>query len=233
MKALVLGSTGKTGFQVVKQLLQHDLQVQAIARSDEKFKNIHDENLELIVRSIYDIDTVNMTGLLTDVDLIVSCLGHNLTLKGIFGKPHYLVTESVAKAVEHAPKERRVQFILMSTTACLPADSGEKFSFGEKLVMSFMRRILPPQRDNERALKYLERECTGNNNIEWVAVRPDTLTIDDKVSAYRVFDSLQRSPVFNAGQTSRINVAAFMAELATDETAWNTWKFKAPVIYNA
>lgn len=53
-----------------------------------------------------------------------------------------------------------------------------------------------------------------------------------KVSAYEIIESPKRSPVFDAGKTSRINVAHFIIELLLNEDWWDLWKFKMPVIYN-
>lgn len=55
---------------------------------------------------------------------------------------------------------------------------------------------------------------------------------EDKVTRYEAHASPTRSALFNAGQTSRINVAHFMADLITDDDTWNRWKGKMPVIYN-
>jgi hypothetical protein len=68
--------------------------------------------------------------------------------------------------------------------------------------------------------------------IEWAAVRPDTLIDEMETSDFAVHPSPIRSAIFDAGVTSRINVASFMADLITDNDAWNEWKGKMPVIYN-
>jgi hypothetical protein len=82
-------------------------------------------------------------------------------------------------------------------------------------------------------LEYLlEKTGKGNTHIEWIAVRPDTLINEAEVSEYTVHPSPVRSPIFNAGKTSRINVANFMACLLKDEELWKQWKFRTPVIYN-
>ena len=93
--------------------------------------------------------------------------------------------------------------------------------------------MLPPQADNEQAADYL-RVTIGQDDrfIEWVVVRPDTLINDDKVTGYEVYASPTRSPIFNAGSTSRINVAHFMADLITSDNTWKRWKGQMPVIYN-
>jgi len=79
------------------------------------------------------------------------------------------------------------------------------------------------------------RTGIGQNHptIEWAAVRPDGLTDEDEVTPYDVHPSPIRSAIFDAGQTSRINVAHFMAELITDDGMWAEWKGRMPVIYNS
>jgi hypothetical protein len=63
-------------------------------------------------------------------------------------------------------------------------------------------------------------------------VRPDTLINEDQVTGYEVHPSPTRSAIFNAGTSSRINVAHFMADLITNSDTWSQWKGKMPVIYN-
>jgi hypothetical protein len=69
--------------------------------------------------------------------------------------------------------------------------------------------------------------------VEWVAVRPDSLVNDDEESPYEIFDSPIKNILKNSGETSRINVSHFMAELANDDVIWYKWKYKTPVLYNA
>ena len=68
--------------------------------------------------------------------------------------------------------------------------------------------------------------------IEWVAVRPDGLIDEPEVSAYTIHASPTRSAIFDAGKTSRINVADCMSRLIEDATLWKRWKGQMPVIYN-
>ena len=233
MKVLVLGATGQTGYHVVKQFLENSIQVKAIVRSAEKFKdNQSDKNLKLFTENILDIEDKKLKEILADVDVVISCLGHNISLKGIFGKPHYLVTEAIKKIIDNSNDKNPKKIILMNTTACLNTKQKEKFTFGESIIMGIMRSLLPPQRDNERALKYLEEKLNGEDVFEWIAVRPDTLITQEQVTDYEIFESTQRSPIFNAGKTSRINVAHFIMKLVSNEDLWNEWVHKTPVIYN-
>jgi hypothetical protein len=68
--------------------------------------------------------------------------------------------------------------------------------------------------------------------MQWIVVRPDTLTNDAVVSEYAVWPSPVRSALFNPGKTSRINVAHFMADLMTNDANWDKWRGKMPVIYH-
>ena len=93
--------------------------------------------------------------------------------------------------------------------------------------------MLPPHVDNEKAADFLRIEIgQDDREIEWAAVRPDTLIDEDRVSDYEVHVSPTRSAIFNAGTTSRINVGHFMAELITDDETWSKWQGQMPVIYN-
>ena len=101
------------------------------------------------------------------------------------------------------------------------------------MVTGLVRLLLPPQIDNEKAADFLRIKIGQSNNlIEWVAVRPDSLIDEDTITPYDVVPSPTRSAIFNAGKTSRVNVAHFMADLITNETLWTEWQGKMPVIYN-
>lgn len=235
MNILIVGATGATGSQLVKQLLFSGHHVTAIVRSKAKLEGLTGD-LNLLEASLLEMTDEELIQITKGCDVVASCLGHNLTRKGLFGKPRRLVTDATRKLceaiVQHKPA-KPVKFILMNTTANRNRDLEEKVSFGHRLIIGLLRLLLPPHVDNEQAADYL-RVVIGQNNpyIEWAAVRPDGLVDEDAVSKYIVHPSPTRDPVFNAGTVSRINVAAFMAELATDEKLWKEWKGQMPVIYS-
>ncbi|HSR17943.1 MAG TPA: NAD(P)H-binding protein, partial [Ignavibacteriaceae bacterium] len=164
---------------------------------------------------------------------VVCCLGHNITFKGIYGKPRELVSNAVKKITETIIlTDAKIKLILMSTTAFTNKEINEKNNLGEKIVFSLLEMLLPPHCDNMHAANYLINNVGENEKIEWVAVRPDSLVNEDKESEYEIFESPVRSPIFNSGKTSRINVSHFMAELLCNDKLWQEWKFKFPVLYN-
>jgi len=239
MKILVVGATGATGRLLVEQLLGRGQDVKVIVRSPDKLPDFpqNRDHLTVIHASVLDLSDPEMARHVSGCDAVASCLGHNITLKGIYGRPRRLVTEAARRlcnAIKANKPGKPVRYVLMNTTGNSNRDLNERRSFGESFVMGLIRLLLPPQVDNEKAADYL-RTGIGQNDaaVEWVAVRPDTLTDEENVSRYEAHPSPVRSAIFNPGKTSRINVAHFMAELITDDKTWETWKGQMPVIYNA
>lgn len=93
--------------------------------------------------------------------------------------------------------------------------------------MDLIRLLIPPQLDNETAADYLRLNIGQNHeNIQWVAVRPDSLINESNVTGYELHASPTRSPIFNTGKTSRTNVRNFMARLLLKMTYGKNGKRK-------
>ncbi len=238
MTTLVVGASGATGRLLVKQLLDRSLKVKVIVRSPDKLpENIRSHrNLSVIHASVLDLSDSEMAQHVNGCDAVASCLGHSLNLKGIYGHPRMLVTDTTRRlcnAIKANKPDQPVRFVLMNTTGNSNRDIPERISFGQKFVIFLIRVLLPPQLDNERAADYLRIKIGQNDRIiEWAAVRPDTLIDNNEVTDYEVYSSPIRSAIFDAGVTSRINVGNFMADLITENDIWNKWKGQMPVIYN-
>lgn len=237
MTILVVGASGATGRLLVKELLNRGEKVTAIVRSTEKLTELlKNEKLTVIKASVLELSETEMFAYVKDCDAVASCLGHNISFSGIYGQPRRLVTETARRlcaAIEANKPKKPVKFVLMNTTGNRNRDLNEPISFAEKVVLALLRLLLPPQADNEKAADFLRTKIGQNNKvIQWTAVRPDGLIDEEYASEYTVHPSPARSAVFNAGKTSRINVAHFMAELITNSSTWNKWKGQMPVIYN-
>lgn len=235
MKTLVLGASGATGKLVVAQLLDQNIPAKILIRESATIpdKFIKNENIEIIKGNVHGFSLEEIQELITDCDSIVCCLGHNISFKGLFGKPRRLVADTVEKITaaiqaSNSPKK----FILMSTTAYTNKYQGETNTLLEKLVFKLLEFILPPHKDNILATNHLIYKLGNSKMVEWVALRPDSLIDEDTKSEYKLFESKIRSPLHNAGKTSRINVAHFMVDLASNKGSWEKWKHKTPVIYN-
>lgn len=238
MTILIAGASGATGQHLVHLLLNQGHKVKAIVRSPERFPgHLKDhKDLELIKASILDMRDDKLSQDLKGCDAVASCLGHNLTFKGVFGSPRRLVRDSVMKlcrTIQDIKPRKPIRFVLMNTSGNQNRDLRESVSATQKIVVSMIRLLIPPHADNEEAADFLRTEVGQNHHeVEWVAVRPDGLIDEDEVSAYDVHPSPVRSAIFNPGKTSRINVAHFMTKLITDDSTWKRWKGQMPVIYN-
>jgi len=238
MTTLVVGASGATGRLLVEQLLNRGESVRVIVRTESNLPEAlnHHENLSIIRASVLDLSDAELAQHVKGCDAVASCLGHNISLKGMFGHPRLLVTDATRRlcgAIKVNRPQRPVKFVLMNTTANRNRDLSEPISFVQTCVMWLLGLVLPPQRDNEKAADFLRTEIGQNDAvIEWSAVRPDGLIDESDVTEYEVHPSPIRSALFDAGTTSRINVGHFMAELITDSDTWSKWKGQMPVIYN-
>ena len=235
MKILVIGASGATGKLVVSKLIENNHSVKVIIRKTAIFPKelIGNNKIEIIKGNITDFTITQLTEIISNCDAVISCLGHNITFKGIFGKPRKLVAYSIQK-IEESIKllDKNYKLILMSTTAYTNKSDGEKNTFGEKIIFDLLKVLLPPHADNVTVGNFLIKNINKTTKIEWVAVRPDSLIDEASASEYIVVENKIRSPIFNPGKTSRINVANFMCELLTNDLLWENWKYKTPVIYN-
>ncbi len=237
-KTLVVGASGATGKLLVADLLKRDVEVTAIVRTSSSLISTFKKypNYREVSASIAEMSDSDLSPLLEDCDAVLSCLGHNLNFQGMFGEPKRLVTdtiEKVSRVIELLKPDKKVKVILMNTTGNSNRDVPEKPPLSQRFVISILRQLLPPHVDNEQAADFLRTRIGQSHSfIEWAAVRPDSLTDEVKVSKYEIHQSPTRNAIFNSGPTSRINVANFMADLATDLTLWDLWSGKMPVIYN-
>jgi len=234
MKVLVVGASGATGRLLVEQLLDRDVEVNAIVRSLDALPD--NPKLFKTEASVHSLSRSEMADHIKGCNAVVSCLGHNLTFKGMFGSPKLLVTETlqgICKAIKSLCLDHPVKVVLMNTTGCSNRDIPETHPLSQRIVVSILRALLPPHVDNEKAADFLRTQIGQNNNaIEWTVVRPDALTDEKEVTAYNIHISPIRNAIFDSGATSRINVGHFMADLILNENTWQLWKGQMPVIYN-
>lgn len=238
MTTLVVGASGATGRLLVEQLLNRGETVRIIVRAPAALPEAtrSHPNLTIIHASLLDLSDAELARHVSGCSAVASCLGHNLTFKGMYGHPRRLVTEAVRRlcaAVKANSPAQPVKVVLMNTAGNSNRDLAEPLSFSQQVVVGLIRRLLPPHADNEQAADYLRTQVGQHDPvIQWVVVRPDNLVDQPEVTPYTLHPSPTRSAIFAPGTTSRINVAHFMAELITSDAAWNTWKGQMPVIYN-
>lgn len=238
MTTLIVGASGATGRRLVEQLLGKGEEVRVIIRSLERLPDLlkRSDQLSIIEARLLDMTDEQLLEQVSGCHAVASCLGHNMTFKGIYGHPRRLVTNSVQRlcqAIKKTAPVAPVKFVLMNTTGNQNKVAGEAISTAQACVIGLIRQLLPPHADNEEAAEYLQKNYGINQTaIEWAAVRPDSLINEESATAYKAYPSPVRSAIFDAGKTSRINVAHFMSELILDAKTWEQWKYQMPVVYN-
>jgi uncharacterized protein YbjT (DUF2867 family) len=235
--ALVVGASGATGRRLVHELLGRGWRVRAIVRSPAGLETLAaDPRLTLVQGSVLDLSDEVLATQVDGCEALASCLGHNPTFRGIYGEPRRLVTETtrrLCQVIEARGRTLPVRFVLMNTAGIRNRDLAEPLSLAHRWALGMVRALVPPHADNEQAADFL-RTVIGRHDprVEWVVVRPDSLIDEPEVTAYETHPSPMRNAIFDAGKTSRINVAHFMADLMTRDDIWCRWRYQMPVIYN-
>ncbi|MDF1660182.1 MAG: NAD(P)H-binding protein [Planctomycetota bacterium] len=238
MTVLILGASGATGRLVLQHFLERKISTKIILRPQSHLSDQaqQDPLLTVIRGSILDFTDVELAVHVKGCHSIISCLGHKLSFKGIFGQPRKLVTEAcerLCSAIQSLKPEKPVKFVLMNTAGNRNLDLTEAVSFAQRSILCLLRVLIPPHKDNEDAANLLRTKIgQSHNSIEWIVVRPDTLVDSIQVSKYDLHPSPTRSAIFDPGTTSRINVAHFMVELVLKPTLWDQWRGQMPIIYN-
>lgn len=234
---LLVGGTGRTGGRVLTQLLARGVRVRAIVRSADRLPRgvAGHADLDVIVADPLSLSDEDLTRHASGCVAVISCLGHVISFKGVFGPPRDLVARAtlrLCRAIEAARPARPVRFILMSSVSVnRPGGLDTRRGAFERAVVGLIRALVPPAKDNQRAADFLiEQIGAANPCVEWVALRPDSL-LDGDVTPYTTHEGLVNS-LFAPGSTNMANVAHFMCELATNDDVWNNWKSKLPVIVN-
>ena len=226
-----------TGRRLVEQLLGKNYKVRIIVRSSHKLPAdiVENPNTTTIEASVLDLTDEEVTEHVKDCDAVVSCLGHVMDFKGIFGEPKKLCTDAtrnLCNSLEKHSLPKPTKFILMNTVGVQNPDLEEKRNWVERGLLTLLHHTLPPHRDNETAAEYLHKAVgKENKSIEWCCVRPDSL-INAEVSPYDITES-PTTGIINGRPTARSNVAHFMTDLIENEELWSTWKFRMPVIMNS
>ena len=238
MNVLIVGASGATGRLLTEELLNRGQFVKVVVRTPDKLPAAlrNHDNLSVIHASILDLSDAELARHVKGCDAVASCLGHNMNLKDLYGHPRKLVTDAsrrLSDAIKANTPEKPIKFVLMNTAGNSNRDLNEPIPFAQKFIVGLLRLLLPPHVDNEQAADYLRSKLGPNDGlIEWVVVRPDSLIDVGQVTEYELHPSPIRSAIFDPGQTSRINVGHFMADLITNDNTWQQWQGQMPVIYN-
>jgi hypothetical protein len=211
--------------------------VRAIVRSAQRLppEIRGNPNLRIFEADLWSLSDEDLRLFLQGCSAVLSCLGHTISLQGIWGPPHDLVTRVTARLcreIEALQPAHPVKLVLMSSVSVnhpLGCDKNRKLL--ERVCLWIIRGLVPPAKDNQGAATFLHDKLgVSNPFVQWTVVRPDSL-LEGPVSDYALHEFLVDG-LFTPGRSNRANVAHFMCELVTHSSTWEAWKGKLPVVVN-
>jgi putative NADH-flavin reductase len=190
MKLLILGATGQTGAELVRQGIARGFDVTALVRSPQKI-TIAADRLEVVAGSPLDKEV--LTRVLAGKDAVLSALGHTDL------KESYLVTEAAAALLKAMHASAASRLVIVSSTLVAPGGS-----FLTRIPRYLTRHAL---NDSARMEKVIEP-----SEFAWTILRLVRLT-NKPETPYRLFAD---EPPSVSASISRKTVAACMLDLVSD-----------------
>jgi len=189
MKLLVLGATGGTGLEIVRQAIERGHSVTAFVRSPERLKPLADRV------------TVKQGDLLSSAELERVIIGHEAVVSG-FG-PRVPISKADANLLQR---------FAVALTAAMPHTEVRRVIV-ESVAFLFKDSIVPPAYLLGRLFF---PGTVRESGLDWTIVRPPQLTDKPYTGKYRVRES--RLPSFGF-KISRADVADFMLKAVENRSS--------------
>jgi len=191
MKLLIIGATGGTGQELVKQGLEQGHMITAIARNPDKLK-INHANLTVVKGDVLNYESIEKA--FHDQDVVISALGH----KRVIIKTSILSrgTKNVIKAIEENHIKRFV---------CITALGINDSRFKLGLYYTFF--VIPFIIGFYFLDKSKQEKLIMKSNLGWTIIRPGALYNDKLSKKYK--HGLGLGSYILTRFISRANVAHF------------------------
>jgi putative NADH-flavin reductase len=198
-RVLIVGATGGTGLELVKQALERGYQVTAFVRNPAKLTIEHPQ-LTIVRGDIMDQAAVDDA--VAGQDAVVSALGHRRLFV-----PSKVQTEGT-RHVLRAMEKHDVRRFVCVTSLGLGDSVGRMGVLSTFLVLPFILVIYFWDKSKQEQL-------IGASDREWIVVRPGVLTNGPKRGQYR--HGLGEGSYFGMTRSSRADVADFMLRQLQDD----------------
>jgi putative NADH-flavin reductase len=199
MKLLVLGATGGTGLEIVRQAVDRGHSVTAFVRSPDRLHSFRDR---ITVKQGDPLNRAELEQVIPGHDVILSAFGPRVPVSKADGN----LLERFAVALTSAVSRAGVRPVVIESVAFLFKDSviPPAYLFG--------RLFFPRTVADASAMERLFAE----SELDWTMVRPPQLTDKPLTGKYRVREG--HLPPFGF-KISRADVADFMIKAAENSTA--------------
>lgn len=193
MQVLILGATGGTGRELVKQALGHGHTVRVMARSPDRLKTVH-PRLEVLQGDISD--TTALTAALKGQDAVLSALGVNDR------NPNTILSEGVRNLLRAMKRQKVKRLIFVSSLGVGDSKGQLGPMYNWVLLPSLLKNIFA---DKERA-----EEAIRESNVDWTIVRPGSLKNKLLTGKYRAGPDAAKKRWFP--RVGRADVADFILD---------------------
>lgn len=210
MKLLIIGGTGKTGRELIKQGLEAGHTITALVRNPKKLKITH-KKLKVIKSDVLLPESLDLP--FQDQDAVISALGH----KRFFIKTSIL-SRGTQNCIDAMQKHHVTRFICITSLGI----NESRFKLGIYYTLFTIPLILYFYfLDKSKQEKLIMK-----SHLEWTIVRPGQLTNGKKRTTYK--HSTKVGHYIFTKMISRASVAHFILQNITSLT----YKYKAVGIVN-
>lgn len=200
MRVVVIGATGGTGRELVKQALERGYYVTALVRNSLKF-SLHHEALRIAVGNVLDPQSFHRA--IEGHDAVLCALGHKRWFY-----PNRILSAGTQNVID-AMKVAGIRRLVCETSLGVGDSFGRLGIYYTLFVVPF---ILPLYYWD----KYRQERVIRASGLDWVIVRPAALTNSPKRDKYRHGPHVGNWLL--TLRISRADVADFMLNQLTDDT---------------
>jgi putative NADH-flavin reductase len=199
MKLVVLGATGGTGLEIVRQGMEHGHSVTAFVRSPERLKAFRDR---ITVKQGDLLNSAELERVIQGQDAVLSGFGPRVPVS----KADSNLLQQFAVALTSAMPRAEVRRVVVESVAFLFRDSIVPPAY--LLGRLFFARTVADASAMERVL--------GESDLDWTILRPPELTDKPYTGKYRVREG--HLPRFGF-KISRADVADFMIKVVENRSS--------------
>lgn len=193
MQVLILGATGGTGRELVKQALGHGHSVRVMARDPDRVKSVH-PRLEVVKGDIADVAA--LTAAAKGQEAVLSALGVNER------KPNTVLSDGVRNLLTAMKRQKVKRLIFVSSLGVGDSKGQLGPMYNWVLLPALLKNIFA---DKERA-----EEAIRESGVDWTIVRPGALSNKLLTGTYRAGPDAARKRWFP--RVGRADVADFMLD---------------------